>query len=396
MRRQRAPVAMGMATTSGMPTMQGKRDGSTRVRHREFLTNVGAEFGFDTKLYSTGINPGDGKTFPWLSQLAKGYERYQIHSIRFEYEPFSATTTAGTVSLLIDYDPTDSGPTTKTELLNSYRAVRSSVWMSSHTIASPVELRSDDHLFVRTKTRDLTTENLKLYDVGTLFCAFSDIADNRALYGELWVSYDISLMVPAFHIASTNNAKANRVTVSNSNYLGRLSPGSVDNASGSGLNYSTHQIDSNAYIEFHEPFTGLVQLALEGAEVSHPSNLFQVEPTLNPTAPVGKLAKIGSAVSYFINNMNTWLHTIEVVADAGEKLAWRVVEQAGATWGGSMDLLFSEYAPALMGTLLALRSDEPELTARLQSDHLDGQLPAPVDWAYWRTTHGIPTTTINI
>jgi hypothetical protein len=375
-----------------MPNMQGNRDGSTRVRHREFLTNVGAEFGFDAKLYSTGINPGDGKTFPWLSQLAKGYERYQIHSIRFEYEPFSATTTAGTVSLLIDYDPTDPGPKSKSELLNSYRAVRSSVWMSSHTAASRAELNRDDHLFIRTRTRDLTTENLKLYDVGTLFCAFTDIADSQALYGELWVSYDISLMIPSFHIASTNDAEANQVTVSDSNYLGRITPGSADNAQGSGLNYSTHQIDSNAYIEFHEPFTGLVQVSMEGTGPAHPENTFQIEPTLNPTAPITRLAKIGNAVSYFISNINTWLHTVEVVADAGEKLAWHIVEAGSSVWAGTMDLLFTEYAPALMGTLLALRSDEQELIARLQSDRLVGQLPAPVDWSHWRTTHGVPST----
>jgi hypothetical protein len=162
------------------------------------------------------------------------------------------------------------------------------------------------------------------------------------------------------------------------------------------LNYSTHQEGSNAYIEFHEPFSGLVQLSVEGMGISHPENTFHIEPTLSPEAPITRLAKIGNAVSYFISNINTWLHTVEVVADAGEKLAWRVVEQGSSIWAGTMDLLLTEYAPALMGTLLALRSDEQELTARLQSDHLVGQLPAPVDWADWRATHGISTTTTTI
>ncbi|APG76647.1 hypothetical protein 3 [Wenzhou tombus-like virus 9] len=379
---------MGMSNTSSSPNMQGQRDGSTRVRHREFITNVGAEFGFDTKLYTTGINPGDGKTFPWLSQLAKGYERYHVNSMRFEYEPFSATTTSGTVSLLVDYDPTDPGPRSKSELLNSYRAVRSSIWMSSHTILSKAELDRDDHLFVRTTSRDLMSENLKLYDVGTLFCAFTDIADVSTLHGELWVSYDITLMIPSFHLSSINNAEVNALIVTDSRYLGRIDPDSTANEKGSSLSYSTHQIDDNAYIEFNEPFSGMVQVSTRTVS----GDLFQIEPTLSPAAPISRLAKIGNAVSYFVSNIDTWLHTVEVVADAGERLAWRIVDQTAA-WAGSLDLLFTEYAPALMGTLLALRTDEAELTARLQSDHLIGRLPAPSSWTDWRTQHGIPNST---
>lgn len=384
MRRQRAPVAMGMSTVATNPQMQGMGDGNTRVRHREFIGNVGAEYGFDTQLFSTGINPGDGKTFPWLSQLAKGYERYRVNSMRFHYEPFTATTKEGTISMFVDYDPSDVGPQTKSELLNSYRSVRSSIWMPTSTTLSQKELSVDDHLFVRTQQRAIITENLKLYDVGTLFCAFTDTSDTTTLHGELWVSYDITLMIPSFHKTVVNTAEVNRLDVTNGSYLGRVDPGSRYVDDGSSLNFSTHQIDENAYIEFHEPFTGVVNVQLEGGPGA---DMFQVEPTLDPAAPISRLAKLGHTVSHYITSIDSWLHTVEVIAEAGERLAFRLVEMGGSSWTGYLDMNFTEYAPALFGALLALRSDEPELTARLQSNHLKSQLTVPMDWSVWRAKY---------
>lgn len=364
------------------------------MRHREFITNIGASSNFNDGIYSTGINPGDGKTFPWLSQLAKGFERYRVNSMRFTYEPFTATTKTGTVTMFVDYDPSDSGPQSKSELLNSYRSVRSSLWMSTSTLLSQKELQVDDHLFVRTVSRPLAQENLKLYDIGTFFCAFTDTEDTTTLHGEIWVTYDVTLMMPAFHRSVVNSGEVNQLEIVDTQFLGRLDPDSSSIQAGTSLNFETHQVDTDAYIQFNEPFTGLVQLQTTAGPGT---DTFQIEPTLSPTAPIGRLAKIGNAVSHFISAIDGWIHTVEVVAAAGERLAWKIVERSGSpgSWAGKLDLLFTEYAPILMGPLLALASEEDLLVARLQATTLSDHLDRPIPWSTWRAQHGIPPATTN-
>jgi hypothetical protein len=84
------------------------------------------------------------------------------------------------------------------------------------------------------------------------------------------------------------------------------------------------------------------------------------------------------------------------MAEAGERLAFKLVEMGGSSWAGYLDMNFTEYAPALFGALLALRSDEPELTARLQSNHLKSQLSVPMDWSVWRAKYAPRPNQITI
>ena len=182
--------------------------GSTRVRHREFIQNVTSEHTFDNGLLALGVNVGDTKMFPWLSRIANGYERYCVHSMTISYEPFVSTTETGAILMQADYDPGDPAPVSKSVMLNSMGASRSAVWMNSSMPLNRKELSYDDHLFVRHQNRDTFSENLKLYDVGTIFIA---VTDNEATsgtkqYGEVWVTYDVTLMVPAFHESSPGAA----------------------------------------------------------------------------------------------------------------------------------------------------------------------------------------------
>ena len=61
------------------------------MRHREYITDIYSSSGpantpstFGNLVYP--INPGDAKTFPWLSTIADKFEQYRIEGMVFEYK----------------------------------------------------------------------------------------------------------------------------------------------------------------------------------------------------------------------------------------------------------------------------------------------------------------------
>lgn len=53
------------------------------------------------------INPADGATFPWLSGVARKYEKYRFRKLKFTMVPHAPTTASGTLGMYVDYDPSD-------------------------------------------------------------------------------------------------------------------------------------------------------------------------------------------------------------------------------------------------------------------------------------------------
>lgn len=56
------------------------------------------------------INPGLPALFPWLSGIANSYETWKINHITIEYQPECATSTPGSVRMMIDPDSKDNPP----------------------------------------------------------------------------------------------------------------------------------------------------------------------------------------------------------------------------------------------------------------------------------------------
>jgi hypothetical protein len=373
-----APVATGLRISGGRPQTRAAPDGAVRVQHREFITNISSEYTFTTQPLSLGLNAGDTQTFPWLSKLAAGYERYNVHSMTFHYEPFVSTTESGAVLIQVDYDPADPAPATKNAMLNSLGATRSAVWMKSSMALNNKELKFDDHLFVRHRTRDQLQQDLKLYDVGTCFAV---VTDNDAIagikqYGELWVSYDITLMVPAFHDNTPDASRSNVQYSSYPNYLADIGQAGTM-VDGSTVDFTTsHNGHDECAITFREPFSGVIQMN----QVGDTENLVELEPTPTPAGGwISKLAKLGGFVSRFDDFYNQWSYAIQVVADAGESLVLNAMPYPGdfTAWSGFTEMLFSPFAESLMGSLLLLaRASETEVAQRVQSAGMNQILSA--------------------
>jgi hypothetical protein len=194
--RTSAPVALTRTMKTGGPRVtysNSGTDGRIRVQHREYLCDVMGSTPFAVTPYN--VNPGLSATFTWLSRIARQYESYLFRSLAFEYETQKSTASDGVVMLTVDFDAADSAPLDKQQFMSYHNSVRTSVWNECCFTADS----SDLHKFgTQRYVRAVSTspnEDIKTYDVGTLFVATQGCVDTTAI-GELYVSYDVELITP--------------------------------------------------------------------------------------------------------------------------------------------------------------------------------------------------------
>jgi hypothetical protein len=193
-------VKSSLKAASSIPMMHNSGQ-SVVIRHREFLGEVYSSVNFDVKA-SYILNPGNSRTFPWLSGIAKNFQEYSFKGLVFHYVPASGNAvsgtspTLGTVMLQTSYRSTDSAPSTKAEMLNEYC---SNEVVPMDTMAHPVECDPKENPFNVQYVRTLAVapgETQLMYDLGVTHVATSgQLAGNNVL-GDLWVTYEVELKKP--------------------------------------------------------------------------------------------------------------------------------------------------------------------------------------------------------
>jgi len=137
------------------------------------------------------INPGQAGTFPWLSQEAKLWEKYEFDKLEFEFRTtineFS-TNALGRIILGVDYDASDPAPSTRSQAEISRPVTAQAPYFNQRLI-----LRKEDmgevckYHFVRPGSLPGQSD-IKFYDVGVLnFGTDGNVNTNEV--GELWVHY---------------------------------------------------------------------------------------------------------------------------------------------------------------------------------------------------------------
>lgn len=200
-----APVAISRNVTIGMPSIS-QDNRSTRVRHREYITDVSAS-GSAFTIRSFPLNPGLGATFPWLADVAGRYESYVFRSMRIIYQPLCPTSTPGSLMMAVDYDARDAAPSGKVELMAMSHSTRSSVWDKATYTSAPLDLRKFGiQRYVRAGPLPANSD-IKTYDVGNLFVGTSNTPASATALGELYVEYDVELYTP--QITTVSAARSN-------------------------------------------------------------------------------------------------------------------------------------------------------------------------------------------
>jgi hypothetical protein len=186
--------------------MMHKEGQTVTIRHREFISTIKSSVGFVVS-DSFQLNPGNSKTFPWLSTIASSFQEYRFKGIVFHYIPTSGNAISGTspslgsVMMQTSYRGNDAPPSTKAELLNEYWSGEA---VPSETFAHPIECDPKETpmnlQYVRTGELPATDSRL-FYDLGVTHLATQGqlAADN--VLGDLWVTYEVELKKP---IVSSN------------------------------------------------------------------------------------------------------------------------------------------------------------------------------------------------
>jgi hypothetical protein len=196
-------------------TSDVSKDGMMRVKHREYFgdfntgTVAGTPPGYFGNFRREDLTPQNSSLFPWLSTIAGNFEQWIPHGIVFEFVSTcgnavsSSNAALGSISIATQYNVYTSGFKDKTTMLNHYFGVSGK---TSDNVMHAIECNPEEVQMAIFNTYDNNTPptingDARMYILGqTTFLGVG----SQAIYtaGELWVTYDITLMKPRINISA--------------------------------------------------------------------------------------------------------------------------------------------------------------------------------------------------
>jgi len=190
-----------MSGTDRLPTFRSMQYG-TRVQHREFLFDViTSPTAGAFKIQTIPIQPALLAAFPWLSASAEQYQEYQMNGVVYEfksnsYDALASTNTAsGTVVMATNYNVLDA------PFYNKFQMEQTQYTCSdkpSNPLIHPIECAKIETptSVLWTRPGPVSTGDLRLYDWANFSIATVGMQGTSVNIGELWVTYDITLLKP--------------------------------------------------------------------------------------------------------------------------------------------------------------------------------------------------------
>jgi len=146
------------------------------------------------------INPGQASLFPWLSTIAKQFEKYQFEKLAFvfkkEVSEFATAGQTGKVMMMVDFDASDAPPVTKQQMEDTDPHNDAMPSQTFSLILDPVDMVpwNLDARYIRPGGLPGAAD-IKTYDLGNLNVATQGITANSEV-GELHVVYKVRLIKP--------------------------------------------------------------------------------------------------------------------------------------------------------------------------------------------------------
>lgn len=182
---------------------------NTRVTHREFVGNItspGAEFTNVTY----PINAANPSVFPWLSALARKYQRYKVHGMVFYFKSTSTDyNNSGTIAACVNYDAAEVAYKSMSEILNAKFAVscKPSLHMAVPVECDPKEQPTQGYYV---EHGDTMSRDARFTSMGKLNLATEGLTlPAGTVIGQLWVAFDIELLYPCISVSEAD-ASVNR------------------------------------------------------------------------------------------------------------------------------------------------------------------------------------------
>lgn len=161
------------------------------VSHTELVGTVSSNVSTSPVILSRILNPSNVLSFPWLSILASGFEKYKFSRLALIYSPCCSTSTSGRVVLAFDKDSTDEAPSSKADLYNHESNEGIAPW-------SPARLTLPTDNVARFVS-DNSASDGKLVDAGkALLATYGQSSSDSSMLGELFIEYSVSLITPQY------------------------------------------------------------------------------------------------------------------------------------------------------------------------------------------------------
>lgn len=186
-----APMGEGYRHKNIAPKFN--RGKSFLITHREYVGNLAAST--DLQVVKLRINPADAVTFPWLSTIASGFEKWSMKSMKVEYVKNCPSITEGYIFMYPDYDVNRPAMTKETDFLNTLDAVDSSAWVNAELPIKPSKFSQTkgDTYLVRSPFKSY--DDFLLYDPVNVYVGTAGTGDLPSL-GRIYITYTIELMIP--------------------------------------------------------------------------------------------------------------------------------------------------------------------------------------------------------
>lgn len=188
-KKNQVPVA-------SVPTWTGQSK-ALRIHQMERIANVTANSttAGAFKADSYVINPADSVTFPWLSSIAKLFDKYKFHKLRFFFVNNSPTSIAGNVTMAVDFDTLDSTPANGTQMTNLAKFSTFAPWKQEE-LSIPVNRPGNNSWLFTLDNQGTISSNmdLKTYNLGNFLISTEGISTTSYLVGYLCVEYDVELL----------------------------------------------------------------------------------------------------------------------------------------------------------------------------------------------------------
>jgi len=192
------PVSGNSILAQPVPAVGSSQDQGVRYRHQEYLGDVTTSATWELTQFH--VNPGLPETFPWLSTIANSFQKYRINGLVFYIRSTSSVAIASTDNLALgtvlgahQYSAYDRPPTSKVDFLALSGSLSGK---PSEDHIYPLECDPKKNVFKNLLVRHTgVSDDLQKYD-HAIFNLATTGAPGEYPLGELWVSYDITLMAP--------------------------------------------------------------------------------------------------------------------------------------------------------------------------------------------------------
>jgi hypothetical protein len=163
--------------------------------------------------------------FPWMSTIAALYQQYKFNGVVFEFKTMSseyaATSALGTVVMTTNYNANQPLFDNKLEMENTEFAVSAKPSLSQmHCIECDPKERVTEYLYVQPTIVGLGANDKRLTSFGTMQLATTGLASPiNLVIGELWVSYDITLLKPVLNATPGGMVSSTFTNIASPAYL---------------------------------------------------------------------------------------------------------------------------------------------------------------------------------